>query len=51
MNEIDQTSLDAQAKGAPVSIPESADFDFTEYNSFFGAGSASYDPTTFDLNA
>jgi len=50
MNEIDQTSHEPQTKGASVSIPDTADFDFTEYNSFFGADSASYDPTTFDLN-
>ncbi|GAA5924231.1 LisH domain-containing protein [Sporobolomyces koalae] len=36
-------------KEPPISIPENADFDFSEYNSFFGADAASYDPTTFDL--
>ncbi|GAA5998236.1 hypothetical protein JCM5350_005093, partial [Sporobolomyces pararoseus] len=33
----------------PISIPDTADFDFSEYESFFGSGATSYDPTTYDL--
>ncbi|GAA6008641.1 hypothetical protein JCM11491_003379 [Sporobolomyces phaffii] len=32
-----------------ISIPDTADFDFSEYDSFFGSGATSYDPTTYDL--
>lgn len=40
---------DDPSSNAPVSIPDTAEFDFGEYDSFFGSGATSYDPTTYDL--
>lgn len=40
---------EAKVQAAPISIPDTAEFDFSDYDTLFGSGAASYDPTTYDL--
>ncbi|GAA5894868.1 uncharacterized protein JCM6883_002238 [Sporobolomyces salmoneus] len=56
MNTLDEPNpqnslpLDDKNMNPSISIPDTADFDFSEYDSFFGSGAASYDPTTYTTN-